>query len=277
MCVPSNRVGCSGFFSMTITAPSCINICLLLLLFITLLLSFNDVSANPNKVKCDLIGKANNKNVMTQTTIMGATPTDATDLIAFSSDTYSKGSEQITVTLFLQILGFIFAILMVEENGGVHFNSNVIHTIIGLVVVILGTLQPLNAMFRMHPPADGWPNGVKPMKRKLFEWVHKGSGRIATILGILNVGIGVILVRAYGFDDSVTTVATIFSILGIVPVITFFVGSTMKPNNKVAKFIVGASKDDGKDSNMTKVVPTEKSDDLEKRIQKAWSVEEGNI
>ena len=177
---------------------------------------------------------------------------------------------------FLQILGFIFAILMVEENGGVHFNSNVIHTIIGLVVVILGTLQPLNAMFRMHPPADGWPNGVKPMKRKLFEWVHKGSGRIATILGILNVGIGVILVRAYGFDDSVTTVATIFSNLGIVPVITFFVGSTLEPNNKVAKFIVGASKDDGKDSNMTKVVPTEKSDNLEKRVQKAWSVEGEN-
>ena len=52
-------------FLMTITMPSCINICLLLLLFITLLLSFNDVSANPSKVKCDLIGKANNKNVMT--------------------------------------------------------------------------------------------------------------------------------------------------------------------------------------------------------------------
>ena len=82
--------------------------------------------------------------------------------------------------------------------------------------------------------------------------------------------------KVYGFDDSVTTVATIFSNLGIVPVIMFFVGSTLKPNNKVAKFIVGASKDDGKDSNMTKVVPTEKSDDIEKRVQKAWSVEGEN-
>ena len=61
-----------------------------------------------------------------------------------------------------------------------------------------------------------------------------------------------------------------------VSVIMFFVGSTLKPNNKVAKFIVGASKDDGKDSNMTKVIPTEKSDNLEKRVQKAWSVEGEN-
>jgi hypothetical protein len=173
---------------------------------------------------------------------------------------------------FLQLLGFIFAIVMVEENGGIHFSPNVPHTIIGLIVVILGTLQPLNALFRLHPPDGGWPNGVKPMKRKIFEWVHKGSGRIATILGMVNVCIGAALVKSYGFDDGMTTLSLILAILGIAPVILFFVASSIKPNNAVAKFCVGAGKGN-KDNNNTRVVPSKQDRDLDKRVDNAWSVE----
>ena len=60
---------------------------------------FSSIQANPNKVGCTLIGTNSNSNVMTKTTVMGATPNDVSNLISFSSNTYSSGGQQITVTI----------------------------------------------------------------------------------------------------------------------------------------------------------------------------------
>ena len=58
--------------------------------------------ANPDKPDCNLLGTSgtnNGANVMTLTSIMGATPTDATNLITFDTSTYNQGDAKITVTL----------------------------------------------------------------------------------------------------------------------------------------------------------------------------------
>ena len=72
-----------------------------MLLKITLLLTciICAAEAMPSYPGCNLAGSQSGQNVMTRTTIMGATPTDATNLISFSASQYSQGDEKITVTL----------------------------------------------------------------------------------------------------------------------------------------------------------------------------------
>lgn len=60
------------------------------------------------------------------------------------------------------------------------------HTVIGMIVMILGILQPVNAFFRPH-------KGEK--NRWIFNWVHWTSGRVAWFGGLLNVFIGIFLFR----------------------------------------------------------------------------------
>ena len=67
-----------------------------LIIFITLL---SVVNANPSKPGCDLIGSNSEKNVMKRTTIMGAVPDDATNLISFSSNKFNATGDVITVTI----------------------------------------------------------------------------------------------------------------------------------------------------------------------------------
>jgi hypothetical protein len=88
---------------------------------------------------------------------------------------------------FIQLLGFIFVLIYVSNNSA-HFSNP--HTIIGLVVVILGTLQPLNAYFRPHTPKLG---ETKSKNRQLWEYLHKGSGWIAVVVGMINVIFGALL------------------------------------------------------------------------------------
>ena len=72
-----------------------------MLLKITLLLTciICAAEAMPSYPGCNLVGSQSGQNVMTRTTIMGATPTDATNLISFSASQYSQGDEKINVTL----------------------------------------------------------------------------------------------------------------------------------------------------------------------------------
>jgi len=72
-----------------------------MLLKITLLLTciICAAEAMPSYPGCNLVGSQTGQNVMTRTTIMGATPTDATNLISFSASQYSQGDEKINVTL----------------------------------------------------------------------------------------------------------------------------------------------------------------------------------
>eukprot|EP00462_Mataza_sp_D1_P002368 CAMPEP_0175112490 /NCGR_PEP_ID=MMETSP0086_2-20121207/15521_1 /TAXON_ID=136419 /ORGANISM="Unknown Unknown, Strain D1" /LENGTH=486 /DNA_ID=CAMNT_0016391417 /DNA_START=145 /DNA_END=1605 /DNA_ORIENTATION=- len=93
-----------------------------------------------------------------------------------------------------QIVGFVCAIVGISQEGGVHFGSgNAAHKIVGLVAVVLGTLQPVNAFFRPHPHPDiGAGRGCSDARIR-WEYIHKGSGYMATLLGGVNVFLGLAL------------------------------------------------------------------------------------
>ena len=131
---------------------------------------------------------------------------------------------------FLQLLGFIFVVVYVTNNSA-HFTSP--HTWIGLVVVILGTLQPLNAFFRPHNPPAG---EEKSNKRKYWEYLHKGSGWTAVVLGAINVIIGALLTKLNGYVAAPMIVGLIFGILGITTTIGFCI---MPPDNMCSRFCIG--------------------------------------
>merc|ERR1711998_166398 len=74
------------------------------------------------------------------------------------------------------------------------------HAILGNLVFAFGWLQPLNAFVRKHPPEGGkWPRKPdgkggtkedKPMVRIVWEWVHKGTGRLVTLTAMINIFLG---------------------------------------------------------------------------------------
>ena len=55
------------------------------------------------------------------------------------------------------------------------------HVAMGMTVMILGLLQPINALIRPHPPEKGQ---ARALERLIWEIVHKCSGYIAIILAI---------------------------------------------------------------------------------------------
>merc|ERR1711862_539277 len=85
-----------------------------------------------------------------------------------------------SVGVVLQLMGFFFALLW---KKAAHFKLP--HEILGLVMVILGTLQPVNAQLRNlsfvgHPH----PDGTRSPLRKAWEVLHKGSGYIAVVMKV---------------------------------------------------------------------------------------------
>jgi hypothetical protein len=119
----------------------------------------------------------------------------------------------------LQLAGF--AIILAQKNGS-HFQSSatvgLVHMFFGLVIVIVGTLQPLNAFFRPHPTD---PEGNKTANRKKWEMLHKGCGYFAVMGGPINCVLAVILSASLGYVTSFT--ATTGVILGVtsIPLLVF--------------------------------------------------------
>merc|ERR1711920_902420 len=101
------------------------------------------------------------------------------------------------------------AIIYVELHSA-HFSS--FHTFVGLLVVIVGTLQPVNALLRPHKPEEGQ---VKTQKRAAWERLHKGLGWLAVVLGMLNLLLGVMLLVAKSYDSVAVGVASLLAIVCI--------------------------------------------------------------
>eukprot|EP00947_MAST-08B_sp_MAST-8B-sp1_P001249 g1249.t1 len=139
---------------------------------------------------------------------------------------------------FLQLAGFGMAVWLVQSHGGgAHFaGGSVPHKIIGLVVVVLGTLQPLNAQLRPHPPEGGWASleGGKPMRRVLWEVAHKGSGHVAVVLGIVNVALGVVAAKNLGYAMVVVAVGAALLGLGAGSCLIFILASFCNKSNVYA-------------------------------------------
>ena len=94
----------------------------------------------------------------------------------------------------LQMGGLVLALagLGVAAGKGIRPNAGNAHHVIGFLVMLLGILQPIEAIFRPHAP-KGEP---KTMRRKIFEWSHKGKGRIALVLAIVQIFLGFDVIRA---------------------------------------------------------------------------------
>ncbi|ESO95345.1 hypothetical protein LOTGIDRAFT_232041 [Lottia gigantea] len=64
------------------------------------------------------------------------------------------------------------------------------HSIIGVVVMVLGILQPINALIR---PNKQQPDETKSFRRRFWEFFHHFGGRLALVLALVNISLGVFL------------------------------------------------------------------------------------
>ena len=112
------------------------------------------------------------------------------------------------MVLIFAIIAFILAVLYMEDRKNKHFD--VPHTIIGLLIMILAILQPINAAIRSHPPTT---NELKSLKRLIWEYIHKGFGYITWLLSLANILIGIYL---YDKETVIQHLYLIFMILIIV-------------------------------------------------------------
>ena len=132
---------------------------------------------------------------------------------------------------FLQIIGFV---LIFVGKGGGHFSSSLtvglLHMFFGLVIVVLGTLQPLNAFFRPHPNDE---NGNKTKKRQQWEYLHKGTGYFAVIGGPINCALGVLMVKSLNYDSTfVSVTAAMISMTGVPFVVYILYKEATKSRSK---------------------------------------------
>lgn len=97
----------------------------------------------------------------------------------------------------LQIAGLVIAIcgwsiaLSQFDVFATKQGTGFIHGVVGMLVMTLGILQPINAFFRPHPAEEGKP--VSPW-RHTWELLHKGSGYTAVLLGLVAILLGTTLV-----------------------------------------------------------------------------------
>jgi hypothetical protein len=121
--------------------------------------------------------------------------------------------------LLLALAAFILAcseFSTVEKAALVPLVSLNAHATIGIFVMVLGLLQPLNAFFRPHPEP-------LTVNRKLWNMLHWTSGRVATILGMLNCILGVSLaVEQDGAAAGYTFIKVILA-LWYTPLICFWI------------------------------------------------------
>jgi len=92
---------------------------------------------------------------------------------------------QMTGLLFATI-GWIIALTNFSVFGDKGFN-NYRHGIMGMVTMVMGLLQPLNAFFRPHNPEDG---ENKSSTRLIWEIYHRGAGWATVLLAAGTVFLG---------------------------------------------------------------------------------------
>jgi protein-S-isoprenylcysteine O-methyltransferase Ste14 len=91
--------------------------------------------------------------------------------------------------LILAIAGWIVALTSFTSLLDKPLN-NYRHACLGMTTMILGLIQPLNAIVRPYPPREGED---PTMARCTWEIVHKGLGYISLILAVVTIGYGTTL------------------------------------------------------------------------------------
>lgn len=144
-----------------------------------------------------------------------------------------------TFGLVLAIIGWIIALTNFSVFGDVgQMNYN--HGVMGMTVMVIGLLQPLNAVIRPHPPKDG---EEKEAKRLYWEILHKGMGYAGLLLAIATIGIGTTLVvpsdqRAFQFAYG----------LGVGLCLLILIFALCIDKKKYSQYEGGEAKEEGKQS-----------------------------
>lgn len=126
----------------------------------------------------------------------------------------------------LQAVGFTMALLYGEEHSE-HFHG--LHAWLGLFVVTIGTLQPVNGLLRPHKPAEGEETSSA---RAAWELVHKGLGWTAVILGVLNMIVGCLLLVMKDYDAATVGSGIAFAAICLLAPAGTFVYSFFLPKSK---------------------------------------------
>lgn len=121
---------------------------------------------------------------------------------------------------FVQIVGFSMAIWHVSDNIGGDQHLRNAHGIFGTIIVVLGSLQPLNAVIRPHKPAQG---EAKTMVRLIWEIMHKGLGYLALACGILQLWSGVNQLNEQGYDNKSKIISIALALTGLIPVFIYVI------------------------------------------------------
>lgn len=101
--------------------------------------------------------------------------------------------------LFFSIIGWIIALRNFDVFQDRGYDSYK-HGVLGMVTMILGCLQPLNAIIRPHAPKKEGDD--KSTARLVWELFHKSTGYIAIILAIVTIGYGTTILPS--LDDQKT-------------------------------------------------------------------------
>ena len=124
-----------------------------------------------------------------------------------------------SVGLLLATAGAVVAIASV----GTHFDT--LHKIVGILVMLLGWLQPMNALFRPHTP-QMWQ--VKSAKRQKWEYLHKGCGRFTLLAAVFNMALGATAARNHYGSRTLSIVAWVWFSLGFLLVLIVIWTGTQK-------------------------------------------------
>lgn len=141
-----------------------------------------------------------------------------------------------TIGWALQIIGFAS---IAAHRGTHHFKTP--HEVLGLIVTILGTLQPFQAQLR-HLKCIGHAqeDGTVTLGRMVWECSHKSFGYAAVCLGILNVLLGILYAEALGFQDVFFMTIAALTTLSFLSLLSFWGGTKVwlrKGVDKAAKEI----------------------------------------
>lgn len=144
----------------------------------------------------------------------------------------------------IQIVGLIIAIAgwsialknfrVLGSGGGTGSSEDkkaYAHACCGTTTMCLGLLQPLNALFRPHPPKGG-EGKAKP--RFLWEILHKSMGYIATVLALVTIGLGTRIAAGYENQFLAGFIAALV-VLAVVAFAMFVDNVLYKKNEGVVK------------------------------------------
>jgi hypothetical protein len=107
-----------------------------------------------------------------------------------------------------------------------------VHKVLGVVIIVLGWLQPANAFFRPKKPSVDPMTGKAEKRSKLrivWELLHKVSGYLALLLALITILTGLHVIREFNTIESDTWrnayigVAIVLAILWVAGVVFAFV------------------------------------------------------